>query len=180
MRFFIIKPTLFLCALLTLLTACSPRFDWRDVHDGVSPCTILLPGKPAKLSREIRIGQQTVTMYMTATQIDSIKFALGAAKMTDATQAQASLAIIKNALLQNISGQLSQDKTSVTNGGGIVTFNDEFEAAGTKPATRMLGRLVAHDVWVYQLLVVGPGDALELAANREAAETFLNSFKPVT
>lgn len=178
MRFFIIKPTLILAAL-SLLAACSPKFDWRDAHDGVAPGTILMPGKPAQLSRDIQIGQQTVTMHMSATQIERIKFAVGAAKMTDATQAQASIAIIKNTLLQNISGQINRDKTSVANVGGIVTFNDEFEATGTKPATRMVGRLVAHDAWVYQILVVGPGEEMDLASNREAAETFLSSFKPV-
>jgi len=117
-------------------------------------------------------------MHMSATQIGQLKFAVGAAKMTDPTQAELSMAIIKNTLLQNISGQLSRDKVSVASVSGIVTFNDEFEATGAKPATRMVGRLVAREAWLYQVLVVGPGEEMDQASNREAAETFLSSFKP--
>ena len=179
---FVHKLTFFLTAVLVFsltLTACTPKFDWRQSRVGDAPGTILMPGKPAQLSREIRIGQQTVTMQMSAARIDSIKFAIGAARMPNATEAQASIAVIKNSLLQNISGQITHDKSGVTNEAGIVTFNDQFEANGSNPGLRMVGRLVARDAWVYQVLVVGPGVAMDRAADREAAENFLSSFKPV-
>ena len=135
-----------------------------------------MPGKPSQLSREIQIGQKTVTMHMTAVQIDRIKFAVGAAKMQDATDAQLSIANIKSTLLHNISGQISNEKTAVTNVGGIVTFSDEFDASGTSQAIRMTGRLVARGDWVYQILAVGPVEEMERDLGRDAVETFLNSF----
>ena len=163
----------------TLITACSPKFDWREVHGGASPYTVLMPAKPSELSRDIQLGAQTVSMHMTAAQIDGVNFAVGAAKMADATSAQLTVTVIKNALLQKMAGHITHEKTSIATVSGKITFNDEFGATGstanlaTSPP-RMLGRLVARDVWVYQVLVVGP----EKDINKEAVETFLNSFKP--
>jgi len=161
-----------------LITACSPKFDWRSVQDTASPYTVLMPGKPSEMSRDIQLGAQMVTMHMTATQIDGVNFAVGAAKMTDATQAQMTVAIIKNNLVAKMAGHITHEKTTVANTNGTVTFNDEFGAV-TNPAnmattpTRMLGRIVAHDAWVFQVLVVGP----EKDINKDAVETFLTSFK---
>jgi hypothetical protein len=170
-------PLVFL--LTILITACSPKFDWREVHGGDSPYTVMMPAKPSEMSREIQLGQQVVTMHMNAAQIDGVNFAVGAAKMSDATQAQLTLAIIKTALIQKMAGHITHEKSTVGNIGGKVVFNDEFGASNTVPnmavsPTRMLGRLVARDEWVYQVLVVGP----EKDINKEAVETFLASFKP--
>jgi len=171
-------PMLSVLVALILLTACSPKFDWREAHDSVAPGTILMPGKPSQLSRPITIGQHAVTMHMSATQVDHLKFALGAAQMPDATQAQLSMAVIKNTLLQNLSGQIIREKTGVTNVAGVAAFCTEFEATSASPATRMVARLVARGDWVYQVLVVGPAQEMDQPQNREATETFLNSFKP--
>lgn len=169
-----------LTILLTFfISACSPKFNWREIHGGDSPYTIMMPAKPSEMRRDIQLGKQTVTMHMTATQIDGVNFAVGAAKMRDATQAQMTLAIIKNALVQKMAGHITHEKANVGNIDGKVILNDEFGAISnasnlaTSP-TRMLGRLVAHGMWVYQVLVVGP----EKDINKEAVEIFLTSFKP--
>ena len=170
---------LILVILATIfITACSPKFDWRSVQDSTSPYTVLMPGKPSEMSREIQLGSQTVTMHMTATQIDGVNFAVGAAKMSDATQAQMTISIIKNNLVQKMAGHITHEKTTVANTDGKITFNDEFGALSSPnnmaaSPTRMLGRVVAHDAWVFQVLVVGP----EKDINKEAVETFLTSFK---
>ena len=171
----------FLTAVISaLVSACSPKFDWRDVRDGISPFTILMPDKPAKLSREIQMGQEKITMNMTAAQIDHVNFAVGAAKLTDAAQTEAMLATIKNALLLNLAGRMIHEKNSVANIDGKITLTDDFDAVSAKqdPSgshTRMTGKLVGRDGWVFQVLVVGPENEI----NNEAAETFLSSFKPV-
>jgi hypothetical protein len=169
-----------LVVLLTvLIAACSPKFNWREVHSKDAPYTVLMPAKPSEMSRDIQLGQQTVTMYMNTAQIDGVNFAVGAAKMRDATQAQLTIAIIKSALVQKLAGHITHEKSTVGNIDGKVVFNDEFGASSGTPnmavsPTRMLGRLVARDEWVFQVLVVGP----EKDINKESVETFLNSFKP--
>lgn len=165
--------------LTIVVTACSPKFDWREIHDGNSSYTVLMPAKPSELSRNIQLGEQSVTMHMTATQIDGVSFAVGAAKMSDATTAQMTISIIKNALIQKMAGHITHEKTSVANTDGKITFNDEFDAVSSAPnmtvsPTHMLGRLVARDAWVFQVLVVGP----EKNIDKNAVEIFLTSFKP--
>ncbi|PRC93312.1 hypothetical protein [Solimicrobium silvestre] len=157
------------------ITACSPKFDWRDVRGGESPYTVLMPAKPALLSREIQLGQQTVTMHMTGAQIDGVSFAVGAVKLPDAAQAQTALTNIKIALLKNISGTITHEKTSANTSESKLTINTDFDAISTTTTTRMVGRLVARDVWVFQVVVVGP----EKAINKDAVDTFLSSFKPI-
>ncbi len=163
---------------LLILTGCTPKYDWREVHDADAPYKALMPGKPSQMRRQIQIGDQTVTMHMTAVQIDDVKFAVGAAKMSDAIHAQMSMVPIKEALLHNLGGHITHEKTSVGNSNGKVLFDDEFGAVNAPgiPAqpTRMLGRLVAQGEWVYQVIVVGP----EKSINRESVDTFLGGFQP--
>ena len=117
-------------------------------------------------------------MRMTAAQIDHVNFAVGAAKINDPTQAQTTLTAIKAALLRNLSGQLIHEKNTVTSTDGKITLTNDFEAIGrptnpTRSSTRMIGKLIAREGWVFQVLVVGP----EAEINKDAVETFLTSFK---
>lgn len=163
--------------LLLALTACSPKFDWRDVRSKAAPFSVLMPGKPSELSREIQLGQQRVTMHMTATRIDEVTFAVGAVKMQDKTQAQTTMELVKNALLANLGGSVTSETSSVTNVANKQIFITQFDARGKSSQSapiRMVGRVVAQDVWVYEVLVVGPEKTIDL----EVADTFVSSFKP--
>lgn len=40
-----------LIAALVLLSACSPKYNWREAHGGTIQFTVLLPAKPATFSR---------------------------------------------------------------------------------------------------------------------------------
>lgn len=162
------------------LAACSPKYDWRDVRSEDSPYTVLMPGKPATVSREIQLGQEKVVMHMTTVQIDGVNFAVGAAKLPDVTSAQMSVAVIKANLVAKLGGKITHQKTTVANGDGKVTFNDEFGAISGRldqngSPTRMVGKIVARNNWVFQVLVVGPDKTI----NRDSVDTFLTSFKPL-
>lgn len=167
-----------LAAGLLAVAACSAKYDWRDAQDGESPYTVLMPAKPSQLSRDIQIGDQRVSMRMNASQVGDVRFAVGAAHMADPTSAQLSIGIVKDTLLRNLDGKLTHDKTSVTNAGGKVSFVDEFDAinapASPAQATAMIGKLVARDGWIFQVLVVGPASQIDNAS----VQTFLESFKP--
>ena len=160
------------------ITACSPKYDWRDVQGVDAPYTVLMPDKPSRLSREIQLGQQKVTMHMTAAKIDDVKFAVGAVKMPDATQAHAALAVIKNMLLKNMAGTITEEKTTVSNEGGKLTVNDQFSVISSASSLCMSGRLVARDVWAFEVLVVGPEQVMKSDDVGIAVDMFLGSFKP--
>jgi hypothetical protein len=166
---------IFLIALS--LTACSPKFDWREVQGGeapyTTPYTILMPGKPAKTSRTILLGSHTVTMQMTGLQIDGVHFVVGAVRMPDEAQANAALGLIKKGLLANLGGVITSEQTKVIVAGNKPLVSDEFTALSQDHSTRMSARLIAHDVWVFQVLVVGADAEMD----QEAVEMFLGSFR---
>ena len=158
---------------MAMLAACSPKFNWRDVHDPDAAYRVQMPDKPATMRRPVQLGSQTVSMQMTGAQVDGVRFAVGAAQLPDATQAQANLAVIRDNLLRNMDGQLRSQKSSVVKSGATISFIEQFQAGSS--TLSMQAKLVAHGSWVYEVLVAGPPSAL----NQEAVETFLASFEPL-
>lgn len=156
---------------MLLLAGCAPKFDWRDIHNAEAAYQVQMPDKPVSMRRTVQLGTQTVSMQMTAAQIDGVRFAVGAALLPDPVTARASLAAIQANLVHNMDGQLRSQQSSVKNTGGLVSFVDEFEAGNA--TLTMQARLVAHGPWVYEVLVAGPQTAL----NHEAVDTFLASFQ---
>jgi hypothetical protein len=152
-------------AATALLLACSPKYDWREVRGNGAPFMISLPAKPASHARMIDLDGIKVTMTMTAAEVDGVSFAVGTAELPDPLQAQKALVAMKTALVRNIGGTVKQEKSSSP---AMI----EIEAAGS--SRLLLGRFIARDNRVYQLLVVGD----ERKVSREEAETFFTSFKP--
>ncbi len=155
--------------LLAVLCACDPKFNWREIHGKEAPFTVLLPAKPATMSRPIHLGEQQVTMTMTGAQVDHVSFAVGSVAMPDATQAHTALNLMQTALVNNING-----KSKTLPGIGDTV---DIEAVGT-PTDGVPMLLIAHFAVngnrAYQVIVMGP----EKEVVREQAATFISSFKP--
>ena len=166
------KLNLLLLALL-MLAACSPKFNWRDIRDTEAAYRVQMPDKPASMRRPVQLGSLTVNMRLSAAQVDGVRFAVGAAELPDARQAQASLAVIRDNLVRNMGGQLRSQSSSVSRSGGTLSFIEQFQARSN--TLTMQAKLVAHGTWVYEVLVAGPPTAL----NQEAVDTFLASFEPL-
>lgn len=158
-----------------LLSACSPSYDWREVRGGEVPFTVLLPAKPATLSRPVNLGGTQVTMTMTAAEVNGIAFAVGSAQLADAAAASAALDAMKAAMLNNIGGTVRAEKTSTTGTGRTI----DLEAVGVPASARgstptlLAARFAARGPRVYQAIVLGP----EQSIPRDAIDTFLDSFK---
>lgn len=161
----------FACAAAGALTlsACSPKFDWREVRGGAVPYVAVLPAKPTTLSRPIDLDGVQVAMTMTAAEVDGVTFAIGSAEMPDAMQAQAALNKMKTALVKNINGSIQHEKSSASGAIDIETGGSGNDGQ----ARRLFARFVANDKRIYQVLVVGP----EKKVSREAVDTFFTSFK---
>lgn len=160
------------------LTACSPKFDWREIRSNDAPYAVAMPSKPTTLTRQIDLNGTPVAMTMTASSVDGITFAVGSAELPDATQAQVSLSAMKTALVNNISGTIKQEKTLTmaqgSAGGQLAVMEMQALGASNNEQTRVLfARFVAQDKRVYQLVVTGA----EKAVKRELVDTFFASFK---
>lgn len=155
-----------LLALLTAVTlsACSPKYDWRDYRSADAPYSVLFPGKPATQTRAIQLDQLPVSMTMTAANIDGVVFAIGSAQLADAAQAQAALAAMQSAMVHNIGGIITSSKPLAN---GAV----EVDASGK--TMRLIGRFIAKERRVYQIVIIGAPQKIEA----EQAETFFTSLK---
>jgi hypothetical protein len=159
-----------------LLTACSPKFNWREVRGAGAPFIVTLPAKPASLTRTINLDGMQVQMTMIAAEIDDVTFAVGAVTMPDAAQAQKAIVAMKTALVKNMGGTVKHEKISPA---GTVPTVIEIEAGNApgnnnKKARLLLAHFVAKNQFAYQVLVTGP----EKNVSREAVDTFLASFNP--
>ncbi len=166
-------------ASMFLLSACSPKYDWREVRSDTAAYVLALPTKPTTFSRKIDLNGTQVSMTMVASEVDGVTFAIGSAELPDATQAQVALPAMKTAMINNIGGLIKQEKVLTIpqsmNAPGTVAVT-EIEATGkmANGQTRILfARFLAKENRVYQLVVVGP----EKSISRDNVTTFFSSFK---
>ena len=178
------KKTSFAALLSTLaaasvLSACSPKFDWRDYRSPDAQFTALFPGKPSVLTREIDLDGKKVKLTMTASEVDGSTFAIGSATLDSAEQAQAALPAMKTALVNNINGKVRSEKTASaasSNAAGTRQRSTlSIEATGTQQGKPVLlvGRFVAHDKHIAQIIILGEENKL----SRETIDTFMESVK---
>ncbi|MCC7705843.1 hypothetical protein IGS59_26715 [Janthinobacterium sp. GW460P] len=177
------KPSLalFLATLAAagILSACSPKFDWRDYRSPDAQFTALFPGKPAVLTREIDLDGKKVSLTMTASEVDGNTFAIGSAVLDNAEQAQAALPAMQTALLKNINGSVRSEKSASTASSTVAGTHQRsslsIEASGTqqgKPVV-LVGRFVAQDKRIFQIIILGEESKL----SRDTIDTFMDSVK---
>lgn len=171
-------PIALTCALL--MTACTPKYDWREIRSADAPFIVALPAKPVSFSRPINLDGIPVTMPMIAAEVGGTTFAVGTAKLPDTANAALALITMKTALVKNIGGTVKTEKSvaaakSPNGGQNVITI--EIEAVGTrngKPQPILLmARFIAQGKQIYQLVVLGE----EKSISRDAADTFFTSFK---
>lgn len=157
----------------TVLPACTPTYDWRDVRGTEVPYTVLLPSKPSTHSREINLGGIRTTMTMRAAEVENVTFAVATAELPDAAQAQAVLQVMKNTMVGNIGGIVRQEKSKREGAFLIIDLIAGPPAGVGSDAKTLHAKFVARDRRVYQVVVVGQEKSIRM----EAVDTFLGSFK---
>jgi hypothetical protein len=157
----------------SLLTACSPTLDWREVRAADASFSALFPAKPASVTRPVNLNGTPLSMTMTGADVDGVTYAVGSAVLPQG-ETSAALHLMKQALVRNIAGTLSLEKQLTPQHGASAAIEIEaFGTSGTRPL-QLSARFVAKDRRIFQVLVVGPKQAV----TRDAVVTFLSSFKP--
>ena len=120
-----------------------------------------------------------------AAEVDGVTYAVGTAVTRDDVTAKAALTAMKTALVRNIGGTVVREATTSTaatpgssNAQRGRTTSIDVEARSTQGGATaqprlLIARFIAQDNRVYQIAVVGN----EKAVSRDAADTFLTSFK---
>lgn len=167
-----------LLACILLFAACSPKYDWRVVRGNPVPFEVLLPAKPASMTRPVDLSTAKVEMTMTAAEVDGVTFAVGAAVLPDGAETAAALTAMKAGLVRNINGNVKRETGAPVQAGKTGAAPLEVEALGTRAPNGaevlLLARFFAKDARVYQVLVLGPPQKVV----RAEADTFFSSFKP--
>jgi hypothetical protein len=152
--------------LAVALSACSPKYDWRDYRSNDAPYAVLFPGKPASQTRSVKLDQLEVSMTMTAAEVDGVIFAVGSAQLPDAALAPAAVAAMQTALVNNIGASVAGNKST---GAGTL----DVEGSRNGEAMRLIGRFLAKDKRIYQVIVMGRAGNIE----QDSVDTYLSSFK---
>nr|WP_315401659.1 hypothetical protein [uncultured Duganella sp.] len=167
----LLKATALSAAFSLALSACSPQYDWRDYRSNDAPYAVLFPGKPASQTRAIKLGAVDVDMTMTATEVDGVVFAVGSAQLADAAQTPAAIEAMKTALVGNIGATVT--KSAASGGAGQRVLEVEAKGAQHGETMLLIGRFIAKDKRVYQVIVMGR----EKSIVRDTVETWFSSFK---
>lgn len=166
---------------LAWLAGCSPEHDWREIRAEDQGYRVMLPAKPARMTRSINLEGLTVEMAMAGAQAREVAYTVGTVTLpdgTDATRAKA-LGAMRTAMVRNIGGTIRAERTvqvlRVDAAGQRTGTVDGFEVEAVgrmrdRPAT-LIARFVAIGPQAWQAVVLGP------EPDREHATQFLESLQ---
>ncbi len=73
--------TAVLVLMLTLLAACSPKFNWREMPAADGAVTVTFPAKPKADQRDVDVAGHKMRLAFSIAQVDSSVFAVGHAQL---------------------------------------------------------------------------------------------------
>ncbi len=158
--------------LLFCLTACTPRFNWREVAINPPGMSVLMPDKPAEMSRKLVLGEHSIDMHMTGARVDERMFAVTVGKIDTGSGLSAPLALerMEQAMLRNIQGKVIKRESALLAPGVALT---QLKAQGQAQARPVLmwAWFFEHKGHVVQAVAIGE------SADEEQAMTFLQSLR---
>lgn len=166
--------TALLLALLAALPACSPTFDWREIHPQDAGVAALFPCKPERKTREIELATARYRMEMLSCRAGDTTFALGFLDVPDAGAVGSVLEHLRNAAVANIDGTEPQLAPIAIDGMTPQPQAAQLSFAGHLPdgsAVHEDAAFFARGLRVYQAGVIGR------APPPDAVQAFLGGFK---
>jgi hypothetical protein len=163
-----------LVAAVIALAACTPERDWRELQWPQGGFSVLLPGKPRKEARTVKIDDTAVPLEMLSLQTKGAAYGVGYAEFPPGATPEAQarrLTAARDQLVANIAGELKSDKEISVGGHPGREFRAEGKVAGEPFVTS--ARVVAVGDRLYEVAVVARAEQLAAAD----PDLFLGSFK---
>jgi hypothetical protein len=163
----------FVAAVLSLLVACTPTLDWREVHAGDDPLGALFPCRPERHARTVPIAGIHARMEMASCDAGGSTYAISFVDVRDPAEVTGALAGLRSSAVGNVGGAASQVVPFALRG---MTPNAEatrLRVDGHLPDGTPVQEHAAFFVRglrLYQASVIGAAPA------REAVETFLGGL----
>ena len=181
-------------AALFLLTACSPKLDWRTVQSPQERYTALFPGKPDKLERRIPYADQELLQVLEAVKIDDDIYSVSTVQLPASQSGSLSklLSQLQNNLLERVKASggdvVIEDSFYKTVDKQRLSTKDyflELQSNGKKQQlmrVRWINRVAPNgDSWIYQISVLHANSDAQNAKtflSKEAYENFFSDFSP--
>ena len=158
---------------LTVLTACNPTFNWRDVRPDGTRLALLLPCKPDKAQRTVAMASQPTEINLLSCDAGGVTFAVSMADVNDAGKTDAVLAQWQSATLTNIKAgsPITRDAFKVpglTTGGVMVKATGQ---RGNGQAVSSQAAYFAQDSRVFQAVMYAD------IISPDVADTFFSGLK---
>lgn len=163
-----------LVALVLLLSACSPTFDWREARFQGSAMVAMFPCRPDRHARAIELVGRRASMQMDACATGGATFAVSVVDLGDPALAAAAQQQLRTLAVANVRGDTPHAVP--------------WRLAGTTPGTDAVrmstrGRLpdgsavIEHAAFFTQGLKVYQASVIGASPSPEALETFFAGLK---
>lgn len=170
-----------LAGLLFALAACTPAYNWREVHPSEGGYAVLLPARPVSMARDIDLDGLPVTMTMTGARVGDTSFTIGVVVLPDEQAATRDKAIeaMRVGMTRNLAGhetRRAEVALPVTDAGGRplamqAATRVEVDGRVAQRPTHMAAQFVARGHRAWQVVVIGPID------DPQSTTQFLDSFR---
>ncbi|QWE28622.1 hypothetical protein [Polynucleobacter sp. AM-7D1] len=180
--------------LALLLSACSPKLDWRTVQSPQDRYSALFPGKPEKIQRKLPYQNQEIPQTLEAVKIEDDIYSVSTIHLSkiQATLAPKLLEQLQGNLLNranvSLESALSVDALYQTANKQRIATKDyflEFKSTGAVEQSmrvRWITRIAPDNgVWIYQISVLHKAPARVDAKqffSEEAYANFFDEFRP--
>lgn len=156
------------------LVACSPTFNWRDIHPQATPLVALLPCKPDQEARVVALGGQEVEMRMLGCDAGGATFAVAYTDIKDADKVGVALVQWKTAMLGNMHAVSSVDVPFVPPGASTLPQSELVVAQGSRQDG---SKVAAQGAWFARGSQVFHAVVYADKVSPEVAETFFSGLR---
>ena len=181
-------------AFAVLLSACSPRLDWRTVQSPQERYSALFPGKPEKIERRLPYQNQEIPQTLEAVKIEDDIYSVSAIRLSKdqvslvpnlLEQVQGSLFKSANVNQESAVGVDALYRTANKQRAATKDYFLEFKSSGRLEQSmrvRWITRMTPDNgVWIYQISVLHTAPARVNARqffSEEAYSNFFDEFHP--
>jgi hypothetical protein len=169
------QPAALMLAVSSLIAACSPTFNWREVRPDETRLALLLPCKPDKAEKMVPLGGRPTALRLLGCDAGGATFAVAVADLGDASRAGDVLAQWQALTLANMKAGTPQVTALKLKGGAPTPAPVLVKAQGQRAdGTAVSGQAAyfAQGTQVFQAVVYAGKLAPEVAETYFASLSF--------
>lgn len=155
---------LLLC-MIVILTACSPRFNWRELDVADGHVRAAFPDRVYTETRQVSLGGHTLAFSLSSAQVGAAVFAIGYAPWPESlAQDPAARRALAQALQRSLYANLNVPAPD-----DLAAFGDDIEVHGQSAQGPgwLLARVWADDSMLIEAVAAGSIESLPAERARE-------------